>query len=336
MNLDPIQVKAVTAMLTGRLGDLIIATPMLRALRARYPGARLRLMVSAPIRDAARLMPGADEILAVHPYYRPDRNLRCAAALIAQPCDLLVDLNPSFSRTSSALAWLARARVKAAFAKGRLDRLYDHCAAKPAAGEHMLDRYARLAALLGAPYEPRLELRLAPEHLAAAAALLPDRTGIRPAGTGYKLRIGIHAGNFKKFDNRWPEDKFAALTDRLLDEPDLEVFHLAGPGERPRVQAIVSRLKRPVPILGPAPVGVTAALLQRLDLLVCNITGTTHLAAALGVPTFGLYAGYTDAVWRPRGPRHNGAVAADWESCRSITVAAAEAGLLAALAALRK
>lgn len=74
--------------------------------------------------------------------------------------------------------------------------------------------------------------------------------------------------------------------------------------------------------------------MKRMDLCVLNVTGTTHLAAALGCPTFGFYSGYTDAVWRPRGPRHWGAVSSSWESCRGISVDEAYAALEPALLSL--
>ena len=103
---------------------------------------------------------------------------------------------------------------------------------------------------------------------------------------------------------------------------------MGGPGEYDKVAAIVKRLKRPVPILPTARLGVSGGMLKRMNLFVCNITGTTHLAAALGVPTFGFYAGYTQAVWRPRGARHGGTVCQEWESCRETTVDEAHAALI--------
>ncbi|UPT72786.1 MAG: hypothetical protein M0D55_12725 [Elusimicrobiota bacterium] len=149
-----------------------------------------------------------------------------------------------------------------------------------------------------------------------------------PASGGGAFRVVIHPGNFDRFSFRWPEEKFAELADSLLDDARLKLFFMGGPGERAKVEAITAKLKRPVPILPEARLGVTGAMLKRMNLFVCNITGTTHLAAALGVPTFGFYAGYTQAVWRPRGARHGGVVCPEWESCRETTVEEARAALL--------
>lgn len=326
---DPKNVRDVVALLIGRVGDLIVATPFLRALRLRLPKARVRLVINTRCREAARMIPFIDETEVIYRLESPLKNVRTCARLLTQPCGILVDLNPSFSRTASFLAGLVRAPIKLAFDKGRRPSLYTHRAAAPGEREPMLDRYARLAKELGAPYEPRMELKLSAEDERQAEELM-HRHDPKPNG----LRVVFHPGNFKKFDNRWQEEKFVELADRLMAEPGRQVFFMAGPGEEAKVREIVAALKRPAPLLPPSPIGVAGALMRRMDACVLNITGTTHLAAALGVPTFGLYAGYTDAVWRPRGSIHGGVVADDWESCRSITVEAAHAALTQFLSGL--
>ncbi|MEK7383320.1 MAG: glycosyltransferase family 9 protein, partial [Elusimicrobiota bacterium] len=250
-------------------------------------------------------------------------HLKFAWSLITQSCDLLIDLNPSFSKTSMLIARASRARVRVAFDKGRGPSVYDQVLPAPAVTEHMYDRYGRLAAALGAPYDPELELRLPPTDVAEADRLL---SSFMVKGER-SFKILIHPGNFDRFSFRWPEENFVALTNLLLEDPTLRVFYMAGPGEHDKVSKVVSALKRPVPILPSARLGVAGAMLKKMDLFVCNITGTTHLAVALKVPTFGFYAGYTQAVWRPRGARHGGTLCSEWESCRETTVDEAMAAL---------
>lgn len=325
-----LEADEVVAVLIGRVGDLIVATPFLRSLRRAYPEARIRLVVSTLCIETARLIPFIDHFEVMHRLHWIGRILMTAQGLLNGPCDLAVDLNPSFSRTSTLLMGLLHgAPVRAGFKKGRWDNVFTAQADAPGTAEHMLDRYARLAALLGLEYEPRPELKLAPEHEQEAAELLAALK-LKPG----RRRVLIHPGNFKKFDNRWPEEKFVQLTDRLMRDSSLEIVYMAGPGEQEHVAKLVRLLKRPAAILPPAPLGVIGAAMKQMDLFVMNITGTSHLAGALGVPTFGLYTGYTDAVWRLRGPRHYGVVAKDWESCRAIPVEQALSGVERAIGAL--
>lgn len=326
MPLDSGEVRSIAALLLGRVGDLIVATSFLKALRTRFPKASIRLVVTPMCRETAAMIPSVDEVCVMPKGFSllSGRTLALAVKALT-PHDLLVDLNPSPSRTSAALGRIWRAGVKAGFAKGRHDAHLEVKAERCAEREHMLDRYGRLGALLGAPCDGAMELRLGPEEEARAEAALGPRRG---------RRVLVHPGNFKKFDNRWPEENFIALVDALQEDPGLEVFYLAGPGEAVPVGRIAGAQKKPVRVLGPAPLHETAALMLRMDAFICNITGTTHLAAALGVPTFGLYAGYTDQVWRPRGARHGGVVAASWDSCRGIPVEAALAAARSFLAGL--
>ncbi|MBI5623948.1 MAG: glycosyltransferase family 9 protein [Elusimicrobia bacterium] len=324
------QVRSAAALWLGRVGDLIISTPVLRSLRRAHPGARILLVVGERCADTARLIPFVDEVAVHGGLARPLATARLAASLLGRRWDLLIDLNPSFSRTSAALAFLARATEKLSLRKGRLDAAFTRQVAPAGESEHMLDRYRRLASAFGGVFEDRTELVLRPEHEKAAGWLLME-AGVLPD----KRNVLIHPGNFKKYDHRWPEEKFAALTRRLLKEPDVRPVFLAGPGEEARVREILALTGAAVPLVAPGPIGVTAAVLARFDLAVVNCTGTMHLAAAVGTPTFGFYSGYADKVWRPRGPAHTGLVAAAWDSCRSVSVDDAFTALRTVLDGLR-
>ncbi len=316
--------ERITALYIGRVGDVIVATSFLRALRRRYPKARIRLIVGWRSAQVLPLIPFIDESLILGKPGSVRGNMSFVWKLLAEPCDLIVDLNSSYSKTSTLITRAARAPRRLAFDKGAgRSGAFNEVLPAPGEREHMWDRYGRLAAALDAPYDQDPELRLPITDLDEADRLLGE---MPPAGGG-SFRVVIHPGNFDRFSFRWPEDKFAELADRLLDDARVKLFFMGGPGEHEKVAAIVAKLRRPVPILPPARLGVSGAMLKRMNLFVCNITGTTHLAAAIGVPTFGFYAGYTQAVWRPRGARHGGTVCSEWESCRETTVDEAHAAL---------
>jgi len=335
----PDAARCVVLLWIGRLGDLLIATPAMAAVRRRYPGARIVLVTGERGEGAGRLSPDVDEVLVLRRFHRPLSNLALVRALVREEADVLVDLNSSFSRGAWTLAALARARWKLGFLKGRGDRVFSRTLSAPGVEEHMLDRYARLARELDAPFEPRLRIRLTEEDRRRAREVLrsllpsalsgrgrrpPSKDGGPSAAAAQRSLVGVFPGNFKKFDNRWPEEKFAELTGRL-DPGRLDLLYVAGPGEEKDVRGIVARLARPVPVVPPLPLGVLAALLGELDLLVTNATGTAHLAVAAGTPTFSILSRYTRTVWMPEGRLcdgvpHSSVVSASWDSCRDISV----------------
>ncbi|MDE2490250.1 MAG: glycosyltransferase family 9 protein [Elusimicrobia bacterium] len=309
-------IERITCLFIGRIGDVIVTTPFLRALRRRFPKARIRLIVAGRAAGVLPLIPFVDETAVLDKAWRLGAHLKLARLLLGQPCDLLVDLNSSFSKTSTFLARAARARLSLSFDKGRGPKVFNRTIPAPDEREHVSERYARLADALGAPYGPDLELKVPADADARAAALL---AGV-PGASGGAFKILVHPGNVTRAPAFWPAERLTELCARLQKDPSLRLFFLAGPGEREVVARIAGALPHPAPLLPPASLTVVGGMVKRMNLLVGSLTSTTHLAAALGVPTFAFYEGYTQAVWRPRGARHGGTVSDSWSGVSSTSV----------------
>lgn len=303
--------RSVLILWIGRLGDFIVSTPVLEALRKKFPEARLTLLTGPRAAPLARLDPNVNEVLVLQGFHRPFDNLALAAR-VASGFDLAVDLNPSASRSSAFLLLLSRASVRVSFEKPWARRLATHTLPHDPDREHFMDRYGRLAEAFGAPFQPRLRVYPRPEDFAAADLTLRSLR-LDPA----RPWVGIHAGNFAKFDHRWPEENFRALTLRLLERRDLQLLYLAGPGEEAPLARLLAGLP-PLKALSPQPLPVSAAALARLDLLIGSCSGPIHLAAAVGTPTFSFNSRYTLSCWQPRG--HIGVASEAWGSCRDISV----------------
>ena len=314
-------VRQVTVFWVGRLGDFLLATPFLRSLRIRFPRARIRMVVGDKGLEIAQMCPDIDEIRTVRSVLHPFANLRLAWNLRFKPADLLIDLNPSYSRVSTVLGLCAAAKTKLCFEKPG-SFAFTHQIAEAGVNEHMLDRYGRLAQVLNMAYEPTLRVRLSDEDRGIGKKIMAASLRLLklPETKENRLWIGIHPGNFKKFDNRWPEENFVELAGRLLQLPNIQLFFLSGPGEEKQVRAIAEKLPQKAPVLPPFSLRETAGILSCLNLLIVNATGTAHLAAALQVPTFTFLSRYTKTLWMPRSGPHFSVVSGEWESCRNIPV----------------
>lgn len=331
IDLGTAPIERITCLYIGRIGDVIVATPFLRALRRRFPKARIRLIAGYRAVQVLPLIPFVDETVVLGRPGQVGAHLALAASLLRERCDLLVDLNSSFSKTSTMLARAARPRLSLAFEKGKGPRVFNRVIPAPEEREHMAHRYERLAEAVGGTYGPDLELRVRPEDDARAEKLLAPLLAAEPGA----FRVLVHPGNITRPPAFWPAERLAELCRRLQDDPAVSLFFLAGPGELETVRGIASALPRPAPILPAAPLPVVAGMVKRMSLLVGSLTSTTHLAAALGVPTFAFYEGYTQAVWRPRGARHGGTVSSEWSGVGSTTVEQAQAALKEHLGRLR-
>jgi len=98
---------------------------------------------------------------------------------------------------------------------------------------------------------------------------------------------------------RWPPQRFAALADRLIEERCTQVFLVGGPDDKPIAAAIKEGMRQqPWDLTGQLTLGQLGALLERCDLFIGHDTGAMHLAVAAGAPVV--------AIFGPSDPRMYG------------------------------
>jgi len=252
------------------LGDTVFLGPAVRALRARWPAARIALVVTPRGAPVARLLPGADEVVVFDKRGR-DRGLggllRAGRALRGR-FDLA--LVPHYAPRAGLLAWLARAPRRIGYALGcnerlRLDR------SRP-----FVDRALRLAERAGAPGDRALGLRAPPERDGYAEGLL--------SGAARPLVAIVPGAEWAT--KRWGAERYAAVARALGGTAVV----LGGPSERELAAAIARAAPgHPVHDTTGNTVDEAIALLARCDVVVGGDTGLVHCARALGRPTVAIF-----------------------------------------------
>lgn len=313
---DPLRPGSVARILIIRqhnqLGDMLCATPLLRAVRQRYPDAFLALLTS-PVNHAVMMHhPALDETILfdkrrflaggrIHPLHL----IRFVRALRGRAFDLVVvPATVSMSATSDLLAYAtgARWRVGVGALEGSANPsafLYTEAVPLSWDGKgtvHQTVRNMDVARSLGLP-DPGSELNMAliPDELEHAARKWPRRMGRRA--------IAFHVGA-GKVPNRWPADRFAHIIDVVVGEMGCDVFMICGPMDHEPVQAVASALHVDVQHVTNESIRAVASCLSRLDLLVSNDTGVMHVGAAVGIPVLSLFGPTDPGQWAPKGPRH--------------------------------
>ncbi len=297
------------------LGDVVMATPTFRRLRAALPGAFI----------GALLRPGLDELLAGTDFFDEVHVDRAqgvmgpklvASRLRPRRYDAAVLLTNSFSTALiTRLAFIPRRIGYDRDGRGILltDRLKapkrpdGRWACVPA-----VDYYLQLAdAVLddqdSSRSTPALELESTPEQDREAERVL-TAAGVDNAGPFAVLNPG--ANNAAK---RWPADRFGALAAWLHSTHGLRVLVNGSPGERDVVERVVAA-GGPEGVAGLTGLGATIGslkgIIQRAAVLVTNDTGPRHIAAAFGVPTVTLF-GPTDPRWTTLPPSPSAGVRID-------------------------
>ncbi|MEZ6194424.1 MAG: lipopolysaccharide heptosyltransferase II [Planctomycetota bacterium] len=285
------------------VGDVVMATPAIRALRLAHPEARIDLAIK---RYAAPVLAGwsrIDGIVELGPELGRGmrRVLRTARLYRAGDYDAILLLTNSLGTALEArLAGIPR-RVGYA-GEGRSPLLTERLPRGPKTRfgyrepEPMVDFYLRAAERLGARADDlRYELEARPEDEAFARAWLERHDlGDRPL-------IGLNPGAKFGSSKLWSPERFAAAADALVHETGGVAVVLGGPGEEPLLADIAGRMKERVVDSGRdlVPLGPLKALLPHLALLVTTDTGTRAMAQALGVPTV-VVMGATHPGWTAR------------------------------------
>lgn len=162
--------------------------------------------------------------------------------------------------------YLLTDRVGPHLVKGRIEPVY------------MAQEYLELVAALGCEDDGAgLELHADEGALAQ----------VRPALAGEGPLVGIAPGAAFGPSKLWPADRYAAVADGLTDRIGARCVLLTGPGEEAIRDAVASAARRPL-IRADADrptIAKLKAVVSLLDLLVCNDSGTRHIAVAFKVPT---------------------------------------------------
>ena len=290
--------EAVLAIRTRTLGDVVLTTPALRALRRGHPGAPLEVVTE---RRYAPLLEGLEGVSRVWPLDRsPGATLALALELGRRRYRVAVDF---FGNSRTAFLTLAsRARLTAGYdLRGRrfAYRLRVPRMVSPAPGrrEYSAASHVRLAVAAGGIGDG-LETRVAiPPGARERAAMVLGPTG----GSAHRGTVGlVAAGTWAT--KTWPRSHAAVLARRLI-AAGYRVLLLSGPGE----EALAERLVELAPglaTLPPCDVGTLAAVIAGLGAVVGTESGPRHLAAALGVPSFAWFGPTHPDTWSPPGAMH--------------------------------
>ena len=133
---------------------------------------------------------------------------------------------------------------------------------------------------------PEMKLWLTEEDTAAADKFLREHRIMN----GNKL-IGVHPGGNQWIMKRWPKAKFATLIDGLYDEyPGAKVLIFGGPGEEELKYDLANLVRAPRPIIvTKMPLRSVAALIKRCNLFIGNDSSLMHVAAAVKTPVVGIF-----------------------------------------------
>jgi lipopolysaccharide heptosyltransferase II len=280
------------------MGDVLMTTPALRALKAQRPGRRLTLLAS---RSGAAVAPYLPEVDAVVPYEAPwvknassppEEYQATLARLQAMHFDAAVIFTVYSQSALPAALMCYSAGIPRILAHSRENPYHlvtDWAREIEPLPEprHEVQRQLDLVAMVGAGTDQTtLSFRTTETDHAELNEVLRTH-GVGPSGGWVLAHCGATAPS-----RRYPAALFAQAIDMLQGAGE-NVILTGGNGERALVQEVVARSGNPgrlVNLAGRLTLGQLGALIERAGVLVSNNSGPVHMAAALGTPVVDLYA----------------------------------------------
>ena len=304
--------RRILVMRLDNIGDVVMTSPVLRALKENLPGSSITLMASPGGSKAAPLLPWVDEVLPWRVLWQdlgsrlargPEREWELINTLREGSYDAAVILT-SFKQTPHAAGYacaLAGIPLRLGESKEWGGSVLT-TEVPPAPDElHQVRRNLRLIEHAGFRVEDRsLEVRVPPSARKSTAALL-EAYGV-VWGTPYLLLCPWTSCQARTYAS----ERFALAARRLSEETGWPVVVTGTEDDRARSDELFGTLDgRSVDLVGTTDLCELAALVGGAQLVLTNNTSTMHLADALRAPSVVLFSGTElEEQWRPRDVPH--------------------------------
>ncbi len=298
--------RNIVIMRTDRIGEVLLSTVAVDALRRAFPGARISFVTSEYSRPVVEGRDDIDEVVTVDTMTRGGtlvRAVRLASTLKEKKFDAAIVLNPH--KVLHMAAFLAGIGVRLGYDRKwgcLLNRKMRDLRSE--GRKHEIEYTMDLLRLLGVEGEafgPRLPVD---EAARERVREFLSRRGIAPD----TRVIVVHPGSSNPA-KIWPSGRYALLIRRIRMELGFLVCVLGVKEERSLANRIVQEAGADVlNLAGEFDLKEVSALLERACLFIGNDTGPMHMAAALGVPVVAIFSrnipGVSPARWRPWGEGH--------------------------------
>jgi heptosyltransferase-3 len=293
---DWLSVRRVLMVRLRSIGDTVLATPSLYALKRFLPDVQIDILLEdwvAPVLDGYE---NIDNIITLKRGSTASR-ARVAGQLRANRYDVAYNLHGG--TTATLLTRASGARHRVGYSTYQYSRLHNHLAPSSSLlwsreKTHSVEQQLALLGWTGVPVTDRPPAQLAVSDSAATNVT----TQLRNAGVdALKPLAVIHPA--AAFDTKqWATDKFALVADQIAAR-GFSVVTITAPNEAHIAEALKNNSRTPVIALTNLSLPEVAALLSRAGLFVGNDSGIAHIAAAVGAPSVVIFGSSNVAHWRP-------------------------------------
>ena len=303
--LDPDTIRYILIRATNWVGDAILTTPAIRAIRKNFPHSEITMLAKPWVVPVFEKNPHVDHIMI---YDSNDRHKgwRGKWRLIQEIKKRNFDLAVLFQNAVEAamVALLSHIPLRLGYSTDGRGLFLTHSVPVRRHAKfkniHEIDYYLDILTPFGlTPDGKGLTLKINESNHRTADALL--------AKYGISKRdqiVGINPGATYGSAKRWFPERYAALADKIQEYYGAHILVFGSLGEKEIGQKVTALIKKPaVNLCGRTTLGEAMALIDKCHLFITNDSGLMHVAAALGIPLVAIFGPTNPQTTGPIGPK---------------------------------
>jgi lipopolysaccharide heptosyltransferase II len=280
---SPEKIKNILIITTTAIGDTLMCTPAIRAIRKNFPQAFIADLVHIRRKEILEDNPYLDKIILYYGKWK--KTLQLISSLKKEHFDLIIILHAN-DPDIIPIAFLSKPKFLVGWKESKLSYLLDMKAEHEKSGFHFIERRFEFLKTIGIKdnKDYKKDIFIPEEKIKKCNDFLKEKR-VRDK----ELIIIFHPGASVS-TRRWPANRFNDLGDMISKNYKAKIIIIGGKDLEAKGSYIFrSMQQKPINVAGLFNLKETAALLKRADLLVTTDSGPAHLAAALEIPSVILF-----------------------------------------------
>lgn len=295
------------------IGDVLFTTPAIKAIRQKEPDSFIGYWCNERVASLLKNNPDINKIFAlsrgdIKRLFKGLKGVIVLLNLIGEIRKEKFDASLDFSLDSRYGLWSKLAGIKKRVGfdyRGRGRFLTEKIALKGYSGKHVVEYYGGLLKFFDIKFkEKAMSLKVSDAAGIKAKEILAGH-GVKPSDTvvGMAMGGGMSWGRDAVY-KQWPPEKFAQVAKNLINEPAIHIVLLGSADEKPLANIITEKTgsKNILDLTGKIGLEELAAIIEDLDLLICNDGGPLHMAVALGINTVSIFGPVDGRTYGPYPP----------------------------------
>lgn len=279
------------------LGDSLLTTPAFKALKKKFPGSYLGVMVVGRVREVFEGNPYIDEVIVFDERGQQKgffAKLKFIKFLKKKKFDTVFLIHRSFTR--ALICFLAGIRLRIGYRRLKNSFILNKKVEPPKGLVHRQDHYLYLFEKSGIVIEDRL-----PNFFISEGTRKKIDKDLEPIKKEHPIHIGINpSANWEL--KRWPGSYFADLSDSLARDFKAAIIFIGTEAQRRVIEEVRAKMSQSsFNFSGKTSLKELGALMENLKLFISNDSGPAHLAASLGVNTLVIFGPTSAEATAPRG-----------------------------------